>query len=86
MESESNFNEPCVATPPVFSTLNLSAINYEGAISIDIIDMNGKTVLSKDQVKGTSKIDISQLSGGTYFVLITMNDKVTQVKKIIVTR
>ena len=71
---------------PASSTLNLSAVNYEGVISIDIIDMNGKTLLSKDQVKSTSKIDISQLSGGTYFVSITMNDKVTQVKKIIVTR
>jgi len=70
---------------PASGILNVSANNYDGEFSLEIINVSGQTVVSRDRITKSSKIDISQLRNGTYFVSLTMDNNVKQVKKIVVT-
>jgi PKD repeat protein len=71
---------------PAINTLNVSAINYEGELSLEIVDVKGRTLITKERIIGASKIDIGKLSNGVYFVTIQSNGQVIQVKKIIVAK
>lgn len=71
---------------PASHTLNVSAINYEGELTLEIVDVKGRILLTKERIIGASKIDIGKLSNGIYFVTIYSNDQIIQVKKIIVAK
>ena len=43
-------------------------------ISINVIDISGKIVISKDNIKSDERIIISDLNKGIYFVNITSNN------------
>ncbi|NMH28674.1 T9SS type A sorting domain-containing protein [Flavobacterium silvaticum] len=62
---------------PAKHNLNVAGSNIK---SIDIIDITGKVILSKNVGATETEIGISQLSNGVYFAKITTNDTVKTVR------
>jgi hypothetical protein len=46
----------------------------QSQVSMKIIDANGKLVLSKNKISQGSKLNVSQLSRGIYFVQVIDNN------------
>lgn len=62
--------------------------NQSGQITLDVFNMTGKQVLSR-QVKASSAppaIDVSSLAAGNYFLRITTNTRAVFIKDFIITR
>ncbi len=68
---------------PASDKVNISINAKSKAFDVEVIDMNGITVLSERAVGGNQTIDVSRLSQGTYIVRITSDDW-TAVRKLIV--
>ncbi len=62
--------------------VNILKVNVGSALSqINIVNMLGVTVLSKDNVSGETVFPVSQLAGGEYLIVIS-NKNVTVTKKV----
>ncbi len=53
-------------------------------LSLSIVDMLGKTVLSRDNMSNKNTINLSQLNNGVYFVSVKENGVVLKTEKLIV--
>jgi hypothetical protein len=54
--------------------------NNSALFTLDITDMNGKKIVSKNQPQSNFSIDISDFANGLYFAKITSNEKTTFIK------
>jgi len=55
---------------PVSDKLNINLTGYEGVAAINLIDVNGRTVISQRSAQVNSQLDISKLSKGVYLVKV----------------
>ena len=60
---------------PAHSFINIAADKLPISSVIQIVDMNGKVMISKNAMSGFTQIDISKLSIGSYFILINNSNK-----------
>lgn len=56
---------------PVQNTLNVNLTGFEGVSSINLVDVNGRTVASQRTAQVNSQINISKLAKGVYLVKVT---------------
>lgn len=68
-----NANELIIAPNPTKDILNLFSTN--GVLRIEIYNMLGQQVLSKDVHSNQSQVDISQLKSGTYMVKVVLDEQ-----------
>lgn len=55
---------------PVSDKLNINLTGYEGVAAINLVDVNGRTVISQRSAQVNSQLDISKLSKGVYLVKV----------------
>ncbi len=68
---------------PVSDRLNINLTGYEGVSSINLIDVNGRTVASQRTAQVNSQMDISRLSKGIYLVkVVTAGGEVLNTKVV----
>lgn len=68
---------------PASDKITFESDNEQGNISIDIIDMMGKVVMTQDRQSDLFDIDISQLNAGVYLISMRINDQIVTSKRII---
>ena len=76
--NEFDSNSFSVYPNPVSTTLTIHGTANATIESIEIIDVNGKKLISK---KGVNTIDVSQLSAGIYFLKVNKNKAIKFIKK-----
>lgn len=84
--SSSSFNNEeklSVFPNPVQNTLNISAINIEFPVSIEIFNLLGQLVQKTDLKNNTLQIDVSQLEANQYLLKITDNDNIIHIAKFL---
>ena len=59
---------------PVTSVLNVSTSAISAGSTIKVIDIFGKTILSKQATSSNAQINVSKLPGGTYLLMIVNKD------------
>lgn len=68
--------------PNPFSNELFLDLNNSNAVQVEVLDLNGKVVLTKTGVTSTNKFDTGNLASGMYFVKISSENN-TSVQKII---
>jgi ligand-binding sensor domain-containing protein len=61
----------------------LIQVSHKGPVSIDILDLTGQTILSKDLQSSDNQINIHQVASGVYFFRIKTDNKSYCVKLIV---
>ena len=67
---------------PTQNILHLSATNGIEIQSIQVLNLSGQTVITRNLNKKRVSLNISKLTSGMYFILIKLNNE-TVIKKII---
>ena len=67
---------------PTQNILHLSATNGIEIQSIQVLNLSGQTVMTKNPNKKRISLNISKFNSGIYFILIELNNQ-TVIKKII---
>jgi len=68
---------------PASSNVTVNVEGFEGQVNVDIVDMNGRVVISQTIRNSQFTFDVSNLSQGAYFVRVT-GEQQTAVRKLIV--
>lgn len=68
---------------PANSQVTLTVSGFDGAVEVEIVDMNGRVSGNWQLAAGDWQLDISALSQGAYFVRVT-GERQTAVRKLIV--
>ncbi|WP_405567621.1 T9SS type A sorting domain-containing protein [Polaribacter sp. Asnod6-C07] len=75
-----NFN---IFPNPIVNDITIKT-NYSNSFNIDVLDILGKNILNKKNIKSNEKIEIKNIKSGIYFLKISdNNNKVLLTKKII---
>ena len=67
---------------PATTSVSVNVTGMSGNVTLQIVDMNGRTVYSQSG-SNEFKIDVSSLAQGAYFVRVT-SEQQTAVRKLIV--
>ena len=71
---------------PTTGTTTITLTGVEGEVTINVVDMNGRTLITESVTCGSEcekRIDVEKLAQGTYFVRV-LGDNVNSVRKLIV--
>lgn len=68
---------------PASTSVTLTLDGFEGQVHVDVVDMNGRAVVSSEVHNSSFEFDISALAPGAYFVRVT-GERQTAVRKLIV--
>ena len=68
---------------PASSNVTLTVSGFDGEVTVEIVDMNGRAVATYQTVNSELGLDVSSLSQGAYFVRVT-GERQTAVRKLIV--
>jgi len=80
--SEENFNQTSIFPNPFNDVINISSPNK--VIKTQIVDILGKSILTlEDDSNGISKIDVSNLSNGMYFIRLESDSNQIKTIKLI---
>lgn len=73
---------------PATSLLNVELTSNETRKSIEIMDLTGRKVYSKEVTRNSEllQINTSDLTPGIYFVSVVANDKTVKTEKVIITK
>ncbi len=68
---------------PASTSVTLGLEGFEGEVSIDVVDMNGRVVYQTNTTSTTVTVDVTELSQGAYFVRVVSGTQ-TAVRKLVV--
>ncbi len=68
---------------PATNTVTVNIEGIEGMVTVEIVDISGRTVASETTSRSQTTLNISQLAQGAYFVRVT-GEKATGISRLIV--
>jgi hypothetical protein len=86
IESDLNLLYDLKISPnPTHDFINVNLNNYDGEsiIECELVDINGKKVKSKSRKSSTIKLDVYNLTVGTYFLRVKSTNSIQTVQVII---
>ena len=72
-----------VSPNPATGMVTVRAEGIEGRVNVEIVDLNGRTVMQQQGNAASYRFDVSNLAAGAYFVRLT-GENTSAVKKLIV--
>lgn len=71
-----------ISPNPGSSKINLRILNLDSEVTLTVIDILGKKILSKSLSQVNTSIDVSEWNNGVYLIRI-ISDKKTQTKRFV---
>ncbi|MDX1471963.1 MAG: T9SS type A sorting domain-containing protein [Flavobacteriaceae bacterium] len=71
-----------ISPNPASTKINLRVLNLDSEVTLTVIDVLGKKILSKSLSQVNTSIDVSGWNNGVYLIRIT-SDKKTQTKRFV---
>ena len=68
---------------PASSNVTVTVSGFEGEVTVEIVDLNGKRVAEQRTQNSELTIDVTTMAQGAYFVRVT-GERQTAVRKLIV--
>ena len=72
-----------VSPNPATGMVTVSAEGVEGRVNVEIVDLNGRTVMQQQGTAASYRFDVSSLAAGAYFVRL-VGENTNAVQKLIV--
>jgi hypothetical protein len=61
---------------PASTFITVEVSNLEANVLVEVLSIDGRVLLQRDQISASEKIDINMLSNGTYFIRLTQDNQI----------